>query len=385
MIKKQIYFLRYAFLIYIIVFEVSCREPFDYSLPGSDQKVLVVDGLVTNDFGPYMITLSQAVPYGKNNQLPVKKAHVYVVDDSNKSYIFTEKSFGQYISDSASFKGEIGRTYTLYIQTADGLEYRSNPCKIEPESKIDSVYGFNEQFLLYPAGTQDNSDDIYADGLHIYTDISYSANQKMNTMLDAIIATPYTMTEWHFIYKIHYNITFNKDSTVIIRTPDGYVKTDSFEIITTSYNTQILNSLPIIKTNSDYSSGSKINKIPIGYFNGTPYSETINDSTFYSEGGNWVLLMKAYTISNETFNYFYNLTHQIDGSNNFFEPIPVQLKGNITCTSDSSILVFGLFQANSIVKKYIGIVNNGLNYKCVTAYQMPPISRDSIGGTPNFK
>jgi hypothetical protein len=371
---------KYTFFIYFLFNVYSCREPFDYTQSDKNEKILVVDGTVTNDAGPYVIKLSQAVPFGKTNQVFVRNAKVYVTDDLNNKYDFTEKVVGQYFSDSASFRGEIGRVYTLFIQTAEGIKYKSNPCKIEEESKIDSIYGFNERFLLYAAGTNFNDEDVYANGLHVYADISYGSNQKISTRLDANLATEYRLIEWHFIYAPRYIITIDpNDSTHIIRTRgDGYVKLDSFEIITTSYSLQLLNILPILRTNSNYKVGSKIRKIPVEYVYGDVFNGFIDDSTTYSTGGNWIFILKAFTVSNETYNYYYNLSNQIDGKNSFFEPIPIQLKGNIKCTSDSTQSVFGLFQANSVVKKYISVTNNGGLFHWIKTDRIPAATRDSI-------
>ena len=63
---------------------------------------------------------------------------------------------------------------------------------------------------------------------------------------------------------------------------------------------------------------------------------------------NFILIINASTISNETFNYYYNLLTQISGENTFFEPMPVQLIGNIKCINNSRKVALGLFEASSV-------------------------------------
>jgi hypothetical protein len=377
------YSIKHSFIIFLILFTYSCREPFEINAPDSDEKILVVEGTITDDYGVYTVKLSQAVPFGKTNHIPVKKATVYVMDDLNNKYDYKEKSNGVYYSDSATFRGQMGRSYTLYVKTSDGLDYKSNPCMIGPKSTIDSLYGYNERFLLMPAGNNENDVDIYANGLHVYSDISFGVNQRISTRLDAKLATRNQIVEWHYIGEPTYKIILVTPDS-IIRVPDGgTTPVDSYEIVYTFYYTQLINLMPILKTNSDYKTGSKISKIPLEYVYGTTSNDTI-DSTIFISGGEWIFILEANTISNETFNYYYNLLTQIDSKNSFFEPIPVQLNGNIKCITDSTRLVFGLFQANSVAKKYIHI-KAGNKYAWEPADKIPAATRDSIHPTGETK
>jgi len=372
--------IKYIILL-ISIFIIGCHELYDYNQIDSNQKVLVVEGSVTTDFGPYSIHLSQAIPFNQNTPVYIKGAKVYVKDNSGNMYTFFEKPGGLYQSDSASFRGKIGNIYTLYITTSDGLQFKSAACKIGLECNIDSLYGINENTLLYPQGTEGSLDDVYGNAFHFYTDITFKANQPQNIRIDLVLASPFTLVETHYIYSPVYKIVpiyKNGKEIGLNRIFQGYQKTDSFEVRTVTYSTQILNNLPIIKTSNDYSSGSKIKKAALGYMNETGSTEHIDDSTIISWASNWVAQIKAYTISNDAFNYYYNVIKQLNGSNNFFEPIPVQLKGNLTCISDSTKPVFGLFEASSVVIKYIGINYIG-KYTYSSASKFPPTYTDTIG------
>jgi hypothetical protein len=362
---QMINLFKYACSSLLIILIYSCREPFDYDLPASSIDALVVEGVVTDGPGPYDIKLSQAIPFNSDKQVIVKKAGVYVMDDLNNRFDFKEKNPGQYLSDSATFRGQLGRTYTLFIKTSDGLEYKSSPCLIEPESKIDSVYNFVNR-------------DNYPYSFQIYMDLSFGSDQKMSTKLDAALSVENILDEWHFVYGPKYIITIDpNDSTKITRTlvPGEGARIDSSEVLVTYYTTSTLNFRPILKTNTDYVAGSKIIKIPVGAFQITEGSDSLNDSTSLSYGGNYILTVYASTISNVTFNYYYNLTSQISGNNTFFDPMPVNLVGNIKCTSDSTKAAYGLFQANSVVKKYVTITSSGT---IRPTNGIPPLTRQTI-------
>jgi Domain of unknown function (DUF4249) len=344
----MINYLKYGLFSFLIIFLFSCREPFDYNPPASDINTIVVEGVVTDAPGPYLIKLSQPVSFSSDNQVAVKKAEVYVMDEMNNRFDFKEKSGGLYYSDSALFRGQLGKSYTLFIKTIDGTKYKSSPCIIGPESKVDSVY----DYINY---------DTYPYNLQIFADLSFGSSQRMSTKLEASISVQNILYEWHFIYAPRYIIIINADSTIITRVlvPGESIKIDSFLVTSTFYTTKALTFVPILKTNTNYAVGSKITKIPMGSLHETASLDTLNDSTSTFYGGNYILTISASTISNETYNYYYNLTTQISGNNTFFDPIPVDLVGNIKCTSDSTKAAFGLFQANSIANKYAFIRQSG--------------------------
>ena len=365
-----------------------CKDPFEIPVSKANQNILVVQGTISDDSGPYIVSLSQAVPFGDQKNIVVKKAQVYVMDDLMNRYDFKDNSNGSYISDKASFKGDIDRTYTLFITTSDGFEYKSAPCKIGPPSTIDSLYGFNEMYLVSPAESNNTGIDQYTDAFHAYTDLSFNSNQKINTRLDVFLSSLVTVATTYYLFDTIYSFKIDpKDTTRVIKVFQGLAKIDSFQIVETSYSTGILNPYPILKTTSNYVKGSKLTKIPLSYVSGTTSSNQTIDTdkagdtlstTNVTYGGTWVLFVKAFSISDETFNYYYSLANQVEGKNSFFEPIPIQLKGNITCITDATKLVLGLFQANSSVKKYIKVSWNGNSYRWYPANGIPAPTRDSL-------
>ena len=319
----------------LIISASSCREKFDDNMTGSNISILVVEGAINDGPGTYMVTLSQSVSFNSDKRINVNKAEVFVIDDLNNRYNFKEKTPGLYFSDSTSFRGQVGRIYTLYINTTDSLKYKSTPCTIGPPSQIDSAYLSGERYIY----------------LNIHADLSFESDQRMSTKIDADVALENIIDSMKIKYM---RIPHRGDQ----------LYPETTRRITTYYTIKTLNMIPVLKTNTDYISGSKIKNIPLCLY----YPNIRTDSTRIDKlnlivdsfGFKIIFIIKASTISNETFNYYYNLLTQIKGENTFFEPIPVQLIGNIKCTNNSKKTAYGLFQANAIVKKYYSYLENKL-------------------------
>lgn len=127
------------FIIFITLFS-TCIDPFDPGIDGEGRK-LVVDGLITNLPDAYTVRLTYSEPYNNDSlTLAVTRATVYITDDLNQRFDLSYTSQGNYVSDTAQFQGEVGRIYTLHIQTPDGKTYQSQPETMLPAPKIDTMY-----------------------------------------------------------------------------------------------------------------------------------------------------------------------------------------------------------------------------------------------------
>ena len=156
---RQILFVTFILLI------TSCVSQF---IPKTteDRDLLVVEGLITDQPGPYTIKLSRPFHLGINNVArPLVGCDVKVSDDQGQSFSFIETAPGTYFSDSATFQGVIGRFYTLHISTTsvnDNRNYESVPVELKPVPPIDSIY-YEKQTLAMGEGN-----DPSAEGCKIF-------------------------------------------------------------------------------------------------------------------------------------------------------------------------------------------------------------------------
>jgi len=117
---KYIYISIFALLLISLT---SCEKVIDVKLNTSANQV-VIEGVISNQPGQQVITITESVPYTNSNQYPpVTGAQVVVKDDTNQSWLFTESSPGVYTT--ANMEGKTGRKYTMEV-TANQNSYTAS-------------------------------------------------------------------------------------------------------------------------------------------------------------------------------------------------------------------------------------------------------------------
>lgn len=313
---------------------VSCYKPYTADID-SYEKILVVEGMITNEVATYKIRVSYATPfYNNNTRQDVNSANVFVMDDLGNNYPFSESLNGYYLSDSLQFTGHPGSTYTLYIETDDGEIYISDPQFLKPAYYPDTVYAgaeYQETFSRF------NTSIVIIRGANIFID--------MKSLKDTLP---------------HFRFT----SSLV---KEYFYREDSLGLLNFFYCWQTVFEIPEINiTHNKFSSDSSaINKHAV-YF--------ISDGTsvlgmFYNHGPRqpdlsykalstvWllpfdivhrILSLNQYSLNNETYLYYKSIYEQYISEGKLFDPITVQLNGNIHCTTNPAKKTFGFFEASSV-------------------------------------
>jgi hypothetical protein len=148
----------------------TCIDPFNPNLSGQ-KAILVVDALLTNENRSYTVKLSYTTQSQNEDPAMASSAFVTISDWDGNVTRLTETTNGIYKTDSLAFQGETGNTYTLYIKTFEGAEYRSEPCTINPVKQIDRIYFQKDQEI------PKNSSEIL-EGIRIFLDSENSGGGK---------------------------------------------------------------------------------------------------------------------------------------------------------------------------------------------------------------
>jgi hypothetical protein len=142
-----------------------CITPF-VPPTNEDIKLLIVEGLITDQPDTNTVKLSRSLPLGKIGRIePVTGCKITVSDNLGNKFNFREKNPGTYVTYPSEFKGVIGRVYTLHINTNNGyngLNYESYPLELKPVPAIDSIY-YEKVKIDEPAGAFSE-----AEGCRIY-------------------------------------------------------------------------------------------------------------------------------------------------------------------------------------------------------------------------
>src|SRR5260221_14327051 len=152
-------------LVYIFLLLNACVTPYEITTPFQEQ--LVVEGLITDQPGPYQVKISKTAPIINQLNLTnwVIRASVIIEDDQGNSEELVEKSPGNYYTKT--FQGVVGRSYWIKITTSEGNVYQSAQEKLLPVGDFSNLrYEFvrNEEANYY-------SQQIHStNGFNIYLD-----------------------------------------------------------------------------------------------------------------------------------------------------------------------------------------------------------------------
>lgn len=111
--KKHLIKLTSGFIFLLL----ACEKEIDIDL-NTSQPTIVIEGLVSDQLGPYTVKLTHTVNFDENNTFPpVSGASVIIYDDAGNREVLTETNPGIY--HSMTIQGTPGRTYFLEVKTGD--------------------------------------------------------------------------------------------------------------------------------------------------------------------------------------------------------------------------------------------------------------------------
>lgn len=316
-LKLSIILLLFFLLVY------SCIEPFDFNIKGDKSESLVVEGLITNEPGPYFVYLTRTTDYGSTIESieVVESANVIISDDLGNSETLTETRPGIYETNPDSIQGIQGRSYKVIIETPDGKQYESIPELLSSVPEIDSIYyEFREMRSI--DGTLDNRINVYIDA---------SVPENIGNFF---------LLKWHGIYEV-----FTQPEAYIYRGSPA-PKECCAQCWVSEYNTDL------IIVNDKYVIGNKIEKQKV--ISIPAISEYFNYK-YYA-------IIEQLSLTKKAYDYYDLVSKQINYAGSFFEPPPAIIKGNIQNIHDPKDPVFGYFGASSVTKNSVFIPGSAVPY-----------------------
>jgi hypothetical protein len=273
-----------------------------------DKKLLVVEGLITDEPDTNTIKLSESLPLGTRSvSNPVKGCIVTITDDLGNTFIFTEKTDGIYVSDPSEFQGIVGRFYTLHIKTNESdnsRNYESSPEELIPVPAIDSVY-FEKISIKTTNGV--NSQE----GCQVYL------NTHDPTSRSKFYRWKYDET-WKFI--IPYTVPNKTCWLSSISDIINIKKTTLFE-------------------------EDRISRYPLLFISNLTDRLRVKYS----------ILVKQYSLNEDEYLYWekiQNITEQVGG---LYDIIPSTVPSNVYCTNDPNEKVLGYFSVSASKSKRLFI------------------------------
>jgi hypothetical protein len=329
-------------LVSSILSYVSCVEPIVPDLKESDtQNVMVVDGTITDEEGPFIVKLTTSVPVNElYSPKPVLDAEVRVFDDKGDDVQLFGDNNGIYESTDKDLKGIPGNTYTLAITTIEGMQYMSTSVLMQEAPDIDSVY-FEEVEHTRFEGNQTIGETWL--------------NILLNTH-DSEDKTKY----WHFEFEETWEVRMLSGQVPVYHDPlNGAAFT--WENVAISGDKQIC---WVTKPSSSVLIASTVNS-PVNEINKFIVQSLGPDEDKLHIG--YSILVKQSPISHELYDFWKELKDVNETVGGLYEKMPSQVFGNISCCNGTS-KALGYFSALSVREKRIFINKTQHHIHTVSAY-----------------
>lgn len=345
---------------------ISCKEIYDEYEVGSSEEYLVVEGMITNDPGPYYVTINKAIPYRNDLEVytykssPETGAQVKIKCNDGSEVVLHELESlpGTYATDSADLRGETGQSYSLFIQTQKGEIYESQPSKIFENPEIVSMDAkLGDKTILDE--TKEIPMYVTKKGLKLACNMVNKSSAKyikidarfFSESMIRIDSLFYQGIEtqarsWTFFDYFCWNlqqvdpipniISAGNDNTQLNNIAVGFAtKINQYSVVDTSPRKSIADMYIV-----DSLTGNVVDTIS--------QASVVAVNRRFSINKYYVADLKAYCIDDTIYSYYRNLKNQATAYTKIFDPIPVQLTGNIKCISQPDKNIFGVFIAAGV-------------------------------------
>jgi hypothetical protein len=304
----------------------SCETTYNPDNLDSSEKIPVIQGLITDQPGPYTVTLAWASAYNSSSTTTyIKGATVTITDDDGNTATLTEGSSGKYLTDSATFTGVPGKTYTLHVKLSDGTLYESTPALMNDKPSDFNAYA--EIGTYNSVGTDAYGDVLVTTetGLYIKTNVSFEA----------------TSTRY-----LRFSTKAITEKTNTITPSAGYPYTKY------TWTLSSLNDIPDVASTLLDSSKQMVVAHQLGFVQHLVSIDNVDDTTGPTVIRGWVTTTRMYAIPADAYAYYKSIDTQLSSDDQIFDPVASQIVGNLKCKTDSSKVALGLFEVASVLIKH---------------------------------
>ena len=302
-------------IVFVLICLVSCLEPFEPDVSDQSESLLVVDGIITNGFGPYIVKLTKSSSLKEMNTV-VTGANVSIEEMNGPTNLMVEASPGVY--ETNTLQGSVGKSYRLLINY-QGQQYQSSWETILNSPPIDSVY--------YQVGTRPTTDkDIDIVGVEFFVD-----NHGPE------VGTRYFRYEYEETWRIGVSYPANFDYL-----GDDLIQTTTNPLFTCWKNGNS-NSINIATTTG----------LVQNVLSGHSLGFIARDDERYTE--RYSMLVKQFALEEEEYLFWKSLKESNEELGSLFDKQPANVVSNVTNINNPAEIVLGYFSASGFqeVRIYI--------------------------------
>ena len=327
------------FLVFVLLNSLlfQCVDPID--LPVRDiQPELVIEGFITNEYGPHVIRLTRTsdftTPFEVAGVIEREEGATVGLRDSDGLYTELRDIGRGYYATSESFRGVVGKSYTLSIETKIRESYISQPVTIPEGAEIDDV------LLRYDRKPSLNEFD-FTSGINAFVVFEDNAETQDFYLLNH--------SDGVYPWTAHPEDATNALSPCF---PSNF-STNCFRYERDYYDAvEIPELIPCLRR-SFASFGFRT--IDDQAFDGK--QATILASFIEDDGRRFEYSYRAninlYTIEDDAFAFYQRLDQQLEISGDIFDPPPSPVQGNMIDLDNPSVRPFGYFGAFYVSRKMV--------------------------------
>lgn len=305
----------------------ACVEPFEPEV-GTYDSALVVDGIFSDSEEPSTVYLSSSFDYAAIEVPVVTGAQVMIEDDQGNSIVLEETKAGVYQTNPAQFRGQIGRSYRLLINTPDGNRFESDWEVMKTAPPVETIEA------EYMEREQDNPLLKPIPGLQLYLSTSDSEN---NTRF----------YRWEFEETYQYLLRYPPFIRVEFGPTPGQGNDEIFEIIGPEFEGfrcwKTEESRQILVATTENLTEDVVADFPLHFVS----NKTPRLAYRYS------ILVKQYAISKENYEFLNKVKELNQTTGSLFDAIPNEVFGNVRSSDGKNIPVLGYFSVAGVSSKRV--------------------------------
>ncbi|MCB0652295.1 MAG: DUF4249 domain-containing protein [Saprospiraceae bacterium] len=293
----------------------ACVEEFQPKLDEFD-NLLVVDGEITNEEGPYTIKLSVSSGLEIISPEPVTGATVAIVEENGVAETLTEQEPGIYRTAPGGIQGTVGKKYKLIINQ-NGKNYESEYELLKQPTPIASVEAVQE-YKAFPDAPEE------VPGIQFYVNTGTSSNEK-----------DYYLWSQEGTYKYEANL-------LIYFVYEGVIKEfKNRDSLKTCYLTYKVGE--VYTANTDNLTVPVITNLPLHFLPATDIKLTIRYS----------MLTRQYSITKQAYDFWHAIERQTSNGGALYTSQPYQIRGNLTNVNNPDEPVLGYFMVAGVAENRI--------------------------------
>ena len=292
----------------------TCVNPLEVEVPDETQG-LVVNASLTTYPGLQEVRLYKSAAFTTRAlYYAVTNAQVWVEDELEQRQFFFEsvKNSGIYLPQNRNFVGEIGKTYVLHISTSNNQTFASKPEKLKGTPPIKKIY---PEAII----SEDPVMGQVLSGYKILLDTDDPASKG-----------DYYRWSWVHYERQAYCLTFDGipfGGNLATRIGIACCETECWDIHRCYLNcTNVLSDALI---------------------NGRSVSRQALHSIPYCPRDYYIEVQQR-SISKDAYNYWRTVDQLSSNNGSIFDSAPAAVRGNMSCTSDSTLQVYGLFEVADV-------------------------------------